>query len=917
MKTKRPVSVAKLQPEAEKATTAHQAEAAASVVHEAPTRLPSETTTATVASRPRSLSVGEQNLSRTPTRTQPVKAAVGTTAATVAVRTPERQATVQRLIMGTEVDARMTTAGIKVDDLDQKPGLQELISTTLKTPTDGASVATFLREVASTPAAQQLPATALSFLYERKASLTGKKGLQDFVVTRLTAGDDNGALGEFMDKLGGTKALDLPSDRLADLYSRRADVLDRPGLKDFVIAKHAANEDIATLGEFLTECKDGPAAGFSSSQLEFLYKQRPNLTDKAGLKEFVVKALSDGEAESDLEGFLAESQGKRVAAFNALQATYLYEHRARVRDQAELKELVISKLASTMDWQPGLDRFLSAIDKLNTDKLTADQFDYLYGLGNDLNKLVSDWPGATQSAQLAALAVGLMSNPDISASQARAEIEDLKAFGYKGALLDFARTKAASRGAEQLKQALAKINAEEAKAKQAAIAQIESDAAPLKPEGPKPSGLSKQDQRKAKNWLTKQEDYDSFKADKLKAEVERLKNIYDPTRAALKRDQDAAFVAPELQKYKKFVSDAGFHADAEWALRTADGDTDLAKILFDACKDQAELKKFGAWAAKSGFGGQKLQAVLKAAADLKLDANKAQAVAPYLADCPDPATRQWLETRAPTTSAEDLTFEVGLLKQHTTKTLSVARSAIDAAPGKPVLTKYNRLLAKPDLGVELLRLIQDKSIASLVVAKIVDVYGDRGNDLKDFLRATNPLPAGYTSLQEICALVKTDPQGKMGNAIDNVTFAITEAVPRNVGQPYIAHILKRLGEGRTKAQIKDHDIGYMEWLLVSGKQWTDVQASNSPYKAVGQPPNSWTGIFKMKVDGVAIEVHNHFIQGGAQYSLHIKFGAGSFDRGPELGPKTDASVYASISKGCLDEYTTWVHGRWALYTVPK
>jgi hypothetical protein len=73
----------------------------------------------------------------------------------------------------------------------------------------------------------------------------------------------------------------------------------------------------------------------------------------------------------------------------------------------------------------------------------------------------------------------------------------------------------------------------------------------------------------------------------------------------------------------------------------------------------------------------------------------------------------------------------------------------------------------------------------------------------------------------------------------------------------------------------------------------------------------------MKVDGVAIEVHNHFIQGGAQYSLHIKFGEGSFDRGPELRPKTNASVHASISQGCLAVYTTWVNGRWALYTVPK
>ena len=136
---------------------------------------------------------------------------------------------------------------------------------------------------------------------------------------------------------------------------------------------------------------------------------------------------------------------------------------------------------------------------------------------------------------------------------------------------------------------------------------------------PSASGLSKKDQRKARreqqDWLTKQEDYNSFKANELKAEVERLKNIYDPTRAALKRDQDAAFVAPELQKYKKFVRDAGFHDDAAWALRTADGHVDSAKILFDACKDQAELKKFGVWAVANGFGGPKLFAVLKAAAD--------------------------------------------------------------------------------------------------------------------------------------------------------------------------------------------------------------------------------------------------------------------------------------------------------------
>ena len=345
-----------------------------------------------------------------------------------------------------------------------------------------------------------------------------------------------------------------------------------------------------------------------------------------------------------------------------------------------------------------------------------------------------------------------------SATAEISEIEDLKAFGYKEALLDFARTKASSRGAEQLKQALAKIDADEAKAKQAAMARIELAAEPRKPEGlmPSASGLSKKDQRKARreqqDWLTKQEDYNSFKANELKAEVERLKNIYDPTRAALKRDQDAAFVAPELQKYKKFVRDAGFHDDAAWALRTADGHVDSAKILFDACKDQAELKKFGVWAVANGFGGPKLFAVLKAAADLHLDANKAQAVAPYLVDCPDPATRQWLETRAPTTSAEDLTFEVGRLKQHTVATLHVATTAIDAAPGKPVLTNYNRLLAKPDLGVELLRLIRDSSIASPVVAKIVDVYGDRGGRPEGLSQGYEPSADGLCGAAgDLCA----------------------------------------------------------------------------------------------------------------------------------------------------------------------
>ena len=82
-------------------------------------------------------------------------------------------------------------------------------------------------------------------------------------MTRLTAGDKNETLSAFVDKLSDTKALELPANRLTDLYGR-PEVLDHPGLKEFVIGKHETNEDIASLDGFLSEYKDGPAAGFNT-----------------------------------------------------------------------------------------------------------------------------------------------------------------------------------------------------------------------------------------------------------------------------------------------------------------------------------------------------------------------------------------------------------------------------------------------------------------------------------------------------------------------------------------------------------------------------------------------------------------------------------------------------------------------------
>jgi hypothetical protein len=195
--------------------------------------------------------------------------------------------------------------------------------------------------------------------------------------------------------------------------------------------------------------------------------------------------------------------------------------------------------------------------------------------------------------------------------------------------------------------------------------------------------------------------------------------------------------------------------------------------------------------------------------------------------------------------------------------------------------------------------------------QLFQAHANKLDDLARFLQAANPRPPGYASLAEICALV--NPSNKPSVDINDVAWAIDEAKTHAQGKGYIEHIVKRLKEGVAKADIKTDATGYKEWLLVSTNNWGHVDITSSPNAAGG--PGAWTGIFKVTINGTPIEVHNHFVQDGKQFSLHLKRGVSTFSKGPELTPK-DQSAYQTISAKCLNAYTAFVRGRWATYTIP-
>jgi hypothetical protein len=896
----------------------------------------------------RSIPAPEQESSA---RTSEAAAVVSTAKAASQPRPAERQAAVQRLVVGTALDARMTAVGIHVNDLDQKIGLQQMLSTKLKTPGEEAKVAAFLKEMTSTPDAEKLPASSLNLLYARTDELTGREGLKEFAVRSLINAENEQDVSKFLDDLSGTDAVQLSADRLAQIYAVRADVMSKPGLKGFLIKAHIDKQNINDLNEFVAAYKGSAAADLDASKLRFLFDQRADLKENAGLNDFVVEALSKGESTESLKPFLAESKDPRVATFKKEQVSLFYRNYARVKDESELKEVVIDKLATTVDWEAGLNRFLEAIGPLNTKPLKSQQLDFIYGLDDDLKATVLDRPNQGQKTNLAVLAVDQFSD-QTTASGAIGEISDLRAFGYKGGFLDAARAGAKKLGEKKYSQALQNLNADEKKAIAAVPKQF---VAPVAPAKARPSSsLSKKDQRSQKGLIEEWNQYDADKRkfdtelpQEISTETNRLKASYKQQRDDLANGKDANFVTPEFEKNRQFASSAGFSDDAQWALKLA-GDSEQAQILFLACQDTPELKKFGEWAVTS-FAGQELEDVLSAAKDLGGDSEKALAAAPFYASCPDDATRQWLKKRAATDTAADLKFEVGILTGHTIGTLKNATAAMDAAPSavndkaqyNKLLQKYNKVLKTAGLSDSLLALfkqvdiqqadlpahdpplvlntIKNGGIKSATVQRIFDTYGDRG-DLEDFLKAANPLPKDYGSLEEICALVRREPTiaEKDHYSIEDVTWALNlattpqEARPMAVGKDFVKHLLSRVDvENRTRSDMTTNDMGHKEWLLVSGKPWGTVTVSNA-----GFGPTAMTGIFKLTIDGTDVQIHNHFKKkGGAQYSLHLKDGKGGL-QGPELTAKQDKSVYGPISVGALGAYTTWVGNKgWDLYTV--
>ena len=900
--------------------------------------------------RPRAQSLSEEHLpqpatSRTQKTTVPVvrsvpapekessaqpselKAVVSTAKATAQPRTAERQAAVQRLVVGTALDARMTAAGIHVTDLDDKAGLQQMLSATLRTPGEEVKVAAFLKEMTSMPDAEELPASSLNLLYTRTNELKGNEGLKEFAVTSLIKAENEQDVSQFLDDLKGTDGVQLSADRLAQIYAVRADVMGKPGLKGFLIKAHTDKQNINDLNEFVDAYKGSAAADLDASKLRFLFDQRAVLKPNPGLNDFAVEALGKGESTDSLTPFLAESKDPRVAALKKEQVSLLYKNYIRVKDEPELKELVIDKLATTVDWEAGLNRFLEAMGPLNTKPLKSQQLDFIYGLGDDLKATITDRPIQGLNTNLAVFAVDQFSN-QATASGAPGAISDLKAFGYKGGFLDAARTGAKKLGEAKYNQALKALNADEQKAIDAVPKQF---VAPVKPAIPRPAkSLSKKDQRAQKPLIEQWDQYDAAKETfdtevpgKISAETKRLKASYKQQRDDLAKDKEANFVAPEFGKNQQYASSAGFSDDAQWALKLT-GDSEQAQILFLACKDttQPALKPFGEWAVAKGFTGEKLQSLMDVAKDLNVDLAKLQAVAPFIAECSDPATQSWLKTRVANKTTAELSFEVELLGAHKDDTLSLATQAIDGAPADgPAKTKYNtllknynRYLAKPGLGEQILRLFEDRSMMLSSTEKIVKVYAERGG-LDTMLEAADPLPAGYASLDDICKLVKPDPQQTTGgNDIDDVEFALKDNTRiggslqvnggAGVGRPYVEHVLTRIKEGSKKADIKFNNHGYKEWLMVSRDNWGLIEVQCTPFKA---NPGAKTGIFTMTIDGVAIEVHNHF-KNGSQYSLHLKDGKGTLEKGPELTPK-DVSVFGTISNTLLARYNVVAQGK--------
>lgn len=814
-----------------------------------------------------------------------------------------------RLDLGDETFERVRKLPLDLGDLRRRPGLRGFLKDRLKTDADVDAMTRFLPRIAGTPAMDFAP-ESLDFLFARDADLEGNLGLRDFLVTKLRDATPGDALAAFHAEAKGFGALSLAEARLEFLFARRAALKGKVGLSTLMVKRLRAGEDPDELDAFRRDIEGGAAEAFTPEQLELLYDLRAELRLRAGLKAFLIARLGAGEDVQALAAFHRDTQDPELAAFDAAQLGFLYDRRVLLWAKEGLRRFVIARLGAQGN-DAELGDFLRALAGSEAEDLPPVKLEYLFELRTDLGEAATvATPSGYAATTVRDAALARMAAHD-SLSEVKAQMVALARFGYNERLQGLARGYAAKRGDAIYAAELQAVSEREARE----IADEQDRLATTRPPPPgdEPALAGRKNRKLHEEWAGRKKAYDEFPTKTLpglKAAVPgQIRPKYDPEREALgQKHRAGAYAAPELDTYERFVAAEAFHADAEWAIAAAAGDLARAKILLDACKGSQAMKDFGAWAAKQGHDDHRLAQTLQEAASLPADLEKQKLVAPYLVSSNVSATQVWLRQRAVDASAADLAIELELLRKHKPATQPLLIQAIGLIPDKKQLRADNEFLVHPIVGPHLLRLVQNGA-DSPAVRVLFAAKKSRLDELGEFLTATSPLPAGFGALDELVALVKLTPSGK-GAALEDVTWSVQQATGHGVGAPYVRHLVTRIGEGVTKQDITTRDFGYKEWLFVSQTTHVGIRASNSPYVAGGH--GHWTGMFEVTLSGVAIEVHNHFVQGGKQYSLHLKDGNLP---GRELSAKTDASVYAKVSKLCLDQYNAWANGRFDTYTL--
>jgi hypothetical protein len=850
-----------------------------------------------------------------------------------------------RLDLGNAVFFRLSNLPIQIEGLENKPGIQGFLSQTLVTDAAEAELTQFLPTLANT-VAMDFPAASLNYLYAHRAELKNNPGLQEFLITALQNDAEQTRLNRLLAEIQGTPATGFSTPQMNFLYQQMVEWSGQPGLKSFLVTTLATKGDETELERFLTDIQDPATANFSAQKLTYLYSHREDLSSKPALKEFLIATLVVQADETGLDLFLAEIKDTPAMAFSAQQLADLYRHRDKLPGKSALKEFLIATLA-TQGNNTELELFLREIENTLESDFSVSQLDCLYELRADLNqRAISQLASALSTSSAAksklqysettvlGMAIAKLTS-QLTVGSVKAEMATLRDFGYNERLYALVQQKATDLGKKALQKELNDLNTQIDQQ----LAVIEQHLKDRQAPGSQPlpaSGTKSKDIRKANDakraWESKTNAYNDFVKKTLpgllSTERQQLQQAFAPQRAVLTDNEQAGvYAGPELKKFQQFVATNGFHEDTEWAIATTDGNLVQAQMLFDACQGNAMMKKFGQWSLEQKFNDSQLQQLLTLAAPLNLDIDKTKLLVPYLLECTEQATKTWLATQAGQVSLTDLTTYIKLLGKHKPATQALLIQAIGLNLTEAELNQYNFYLLHPTVGQKLLTLIQNRTAPAAPQNQDIDTpkvmaffktYASKLDNLAKFLNATDPRPTGYNTLEPLCNLVKPPT-----NDLDSVVWAIGEAQEQGQGKAYIEHVLKRLMEGQQKNQISDKNIGYKEWLLVSGKPWGTVTITTSPYKS--GPKYAWTGIFKLKIDGNDIEIHNHFIQDptksgrGQQFSLHIKHGSGSFDRGPDLEPKKDVSVYQTISQNCQTAYTNWVNRKpspWTIYTLP-